>query len=228
MAALPGFLKDWSDIRPYFESNLLALNRLLYHFRNSDISNFIQASTSSVYGSRALGDESQGLKPISPYGVSKLAAEKLAMTYFDNYKTPIKILRYFSVYGPSQRPDMAFAKIIRCIKSNTPFEMYGDGTQMRSNTFIRDVIDATIKAEFMEVGEVINICGDEHASLNEIIQIIESLSNTKLRISKLTGRKGDQENTFGDNSKAKRILGWIPKTSLRQGLKEQFENMANL
>ena len=108
-AAMPGLIADWSNFAPYYECNLTGLNRLLEFTRIKKVNSFVQASTSSVYGKQAVGNEDQDLNPTSPYGVSKLAAEKLLLAYNDWYGTPVKILRYFSVYGPHQRPDMAYA-----------------------------------------------------------------------------------------------------------------------
>jgi UDP-glucose 4-epimerase len=178
-----------------------------------------------VYGKHAIGGEEQDLNPISPYGVSKLAAEKLLLAYSNNFGLPVKILRYFSVYGPMQRPDMAFAKLINCIKFGKAFNLYGDGTQKRSNTYVEDIVNATLMAESCSSGQVLNICGDDHVSLNQVIQIIETITNSKIQIVGNDPRNGDQEDTFGDNSKAKSILKWSPKTGIREGLKLQIESV---
>jgi UDP-glucose 4-epimerase len=223
-AAMPGLNPDWSNFTPYYECNLSALNRLLEFVRKSEVKSFVHASTSSVYGRSAVGDESQDLKPTSPYGVSKLAAEKLLLAYLEWFGIPVKILRYFSVYGPNQRPDMAYAKIIRATNSGEEFTIYGDGEQKRSNTFIDDIVEATILAETKaDQGDVMNLCGDETISLNQAIQIIESASGRKLKSRFVEGRTGDQRDTSGVNSLAKKILGWKTRTGIAEGLEMQYK-----
>jgi nucleoside-diphosphate-sugar epimerase len=223
-AAMPGLNPDWSNFAPYYECNLSALNRLLEFVRKREVKSFVHASTSSVYGKSAVGDESQDLKPTSPYGVSKLAAEKLLLAYLEWFGIPVKILRYFSVYGPNQRPDMAYAKIIRAINCGEEFTIYGDGEQKRSNTFIDDIVEATILAETKaHEGDVMNLCGDDTISLNQAIQIIESTSGKKLKSRFVEGRTGDQRDTSGVNSLAKKILGWKARTGIAEGLEMQYK-----
>jgi len=224
LAAMPGLVADWRIFAPYYECNISALNRLLEYSRSLPLRSFVHASTSSVYGKSAIGDKKSTLRPSSPYGVSKLAAESLLNAYVDSYKVPGKILRYFSVYGPHQRPDMAYAKIIEVIKKDSIFTIFGTGEQRRSNTFIDDVVEATIMADSRaEVGEVLNICGDESVSLNQAIALIESHAGKKLLRRYQEGRKGDQLETKGANEAARKRLGWNSKTTLSEGLKYQVE-----
>lgn len=223
-AAMPGLVKNWGDFAPYYDCNISALNRLLEVVRKMDLNSFIQASTSSVYGKSAVGDELQDLRPTSPYGVSKLAAEKLLFAYLDWYELPVKVLRYFSVYGPFQRPDMGFAKIIQAIKTGTRFTIFGDGEQRRSNTYIDDVISATILAEQKaQVGDVMNICGDETISLNQAIQFIEQASGRILDKHFSPVRLGDQTVTSGSNEFAKLRLGWNTTIGFQEGINEQVQ-----
>jgi len=223
-AAMPGLNPDWSNFAPYYECNLSALNRLLEYVRKNQVNSFVHASTSSVYGKSAIGDESQALKPTSPYGVSKLAAENLLLAYLEWFGIPVKILRYFSVYGPNQRPDMAYAKIIKAINIGDEFTIYGDGEQKRSNTFIDDIVDATILAETKaSVGDVMNLCGDDTISLNQAIQIIEDVSGKTLKSRFVEGRKGDQRVTSGVNSLANNILGWQARVGIAEGLDMQYK-----
>jgi len=223
-AAMPGLNPDWSNFAPYYECNLSALNRLLEFVRKNEVKSFVHASTSSVYGKSAVGDESQDLKPTSPYGVSKLAAEKLLLAYLEWFGIPVKILRYFSVYGPLQRPDMAYAKIIRAIQDGGEFTIFGDGEQKRSNTFIDDIVEATILAESRATsGDVMNICGEDTVSLNEAIAIIEELANRKLNRQYGKVRTGDQRDTSGLNAKAKVKLGWTSRVGIREGLSLQVK-----
>jgi UDP-glucose 4-epimerase len=228
-AAMPGLNPDWSNFSPYYECNLSALNRLLEFVRKNEVKSFVHASTSSVYGKSAVGDENQDLNPTSPYGVSKLAAEKLLLAYHEWYGIPVKILRYFSVYGPHQRPDMAYAKIINAIQNDHEFTVFGDGEQKRSNTFIDDIVNATILAEAKaEAGDVMNICGDDTISLNEAVEIIENLMGKKL-IRKNAGiRTGDQRDTSGFNSYAKNKLGWNAQIGIREGLNQQVASSLHL
>ena len=223
-AAMPGLNPDWSNFAPYYECNLSALNRLLEFVRKNEVKSFVHASTSSVYGKSAVGDESQDLKPTSPYGISKLAAEKLLLAYLEWFGIPVKILRYFSVYGPHQRPDMAYAKIIRAIQDGDEFTIFGDGEQKRSNTFIDDIVEATILAESRATsGDVMNICGEDTVSLNEAIAIIEELANRKLNRQYGKVRTGDQRDTSGLNAKAKAKLGWTSRVGIREGLSLQVK-----
>jgi len=223
-AAMPGLNPDGSSFAPYYDYNLSALNRLLEYVRKNQVRSFVHASTSSVYGKNAIGDELQDLRPTSPYGISKLAAEKLLLAYLEWFGIPVKILRYFSVYGPHQRPDMAYAKIIRAIQNGDLFTVFGDGEQRRSNTYIDDIIEATLLAESKaEMGDVFNVCGDDTISLNEAITVIEELSGKKLNRKSGEVRTGDQRDTSGLNKKAKERLGWIAKVSFREGISLQVE-----
>jgi len=223
-AAMPGLSADWGKFTPYYDCNISALNRLLEYSKSLKLQSFVQASTSSVYGKSAIGDEKQDLSPTSPYGVSKLAAEKLLLAYLDWFAVPVKVLRYFSVYGPHQRPDMAYSKIIDCIANNKEFVIYGDGEQRRSNTYIDDVVDATLLAESKaKPGDVMNICGNDTISLNEAISLIEEFGGRKLKSRKVDGRKGDQKDTSGINSFAEDRLGWKAKVSFREGIKNQVK-----
>ena len=221
-AAMPGLIADWANFAPYYDSNISGLNRLLEFTKKLNLKSFIQASTSSVYGKLAIGSENQDLNPTSPYGVSKLAAEKLLLAYNDWFGTPVKILRYFSIYGPNQRPDMAYAKIIKALYDGGEFTVFGDGEQRRSNTYIDDIISATLLAEELAPSRsIINICGDDTVSLNQAISILENHSGKKLRRLNATGRTGDQRDTSGANSKAKELLGWSAKVGIEEGLLRQ-------
>lgn len=222
-AAMPGLSSNWANFYPYYSCNLEGLHRLVEQVKNFPLRSFVHASTSSVYGKNALGDEREPLKPTSPYGVSKVAAENLLLAYGAAFNLPVKILRYFSVYGPHQRPDMAFSKIVNALRREGEFQLFGEGTQARSNTYIDDIVDATLLATKFEMnGEIFNICGEETTSLLEIIRTLEEISGRKLRISKGAPRIGDQQLTSGNNVKAKEKLGWSPKTSLKVGLERQY------
>jgi UDP-glucose 4-epimerase len=223
-AALPGFLNDWSHFNNYYDCNLIVVNRLAEFFKKKNLHSFIQASTSSVYGKFAIGDEIQDLNPTSPYGVSKLAAEKLLLAYQEWFAFPVKILRYFSVYGPNQRPDMAYAKIIKALTEETEFTVFGDGEQRRSNTYIDDIVNATILAEERAPSRtILNICGDETISLNQAISILENRIGKKLKRVNAPGRTGDQRDTSGLNKRAKEVLNWTAVVGIQEGLAKQVE-----
>jgi nucleoside-diphosphate-sugar epimerase len=223
-AAMPGLIQDWGKFQPYYDCNISALNRLLEFVRTKSIESFVHASTSSVYGKSAVGKENQELRPTSPYGVSKLAAEKLLLAYLEWHSTPVRILRYFSVYGPNQRPDMAYAKIIANLKQGNEFVIHGDGEQRRSNTFIDDIIEATLLSENKaKPGDVMNICGDETVSLNQAISIIENSADKSLKKRYVEARIGDQRETSGSNNFAKERLGWITKVGIEEGLEIQVK-----
>jgi UDP-glucose 4-epimerase len=228
-AAMPGLIDNWQNSKIYYECNLYALHRLLEYSRQRSLTSFVHASTSSVYGRVAEGGENQELKPISPYGVSKLAAEKLLQAYFEEYSIPIKILRYFSVYGPGQRPDMAYAKIISAIDSGNVFRIFGDGSQRRTNTFVGDIVEATVLAEVnANPGDIFNISGRESISLAEAIGTIELNMNRKLETYYVESRKGDQVQTSGNSSLAQDKLGWTPKTSFEVGIALQVSEYFRL
>jgi nucleoside-diphosphate-sugar epimerase len=223
-AAMPGLIADWANFAPYYDSNISGLNRLLEFTKTLNLKSFIQASTSSVYGKLALGAENQDLNPTSPYGVSKLAAEKLLLAYNEWFGTPVKILRYFSIYGPNQRPDMAYAKVIKALFDSCEFKVFGDGEQRRSNTYIDDIITATLLAEDLAPPRsIINVCGDETVSLNQVIVILEKYSGRKLNRVNTSERIGDQRETSGVNLRAKDLLGWSAKVGIQEGLKRQLD-----
>jgi nucleoside-diphosphate-sugar epimerase len=223
-AAMPGLVSDWANFPPYYDCNLSALNRLLEYCKTLNLKSFIQASTSSVYGKQAVGDEDQDLNPTSPYGVSKLAAEKLLIAYNEWFDLPVKILRYFSVYGPHQRPDMAYAKIIKALAEESEFTVFGDGEQKRSNTYIDDIVNATILAEDRAPSKtILNICGDETISLNQAISILEKNTGKKLKRVDAPGRTGDQKDTSGFNKRAKEVLNWTAVVGIQEGLAKQVE-----
>jgi nucleoside-diphosphate-sugar epimerase len=155
LAAMPGLVRSWSDFDLYTTCNVQATQRLLEAVRQTAprLGRFLYISTSSVYGRFASGDESLPLKPISPYGVTKLAAEQLCRAFEESHGLPLVVLRYFSVYGPRQRPDMGYNIFIRALLKGEPITVNGDGQQVRGNTYISDCVDVTIRAAEARVGE---------------------------------------------------------------------------
>jgi nucleoside-diphosphate-sugar epimerase len=223
-AAMPGLTKSWEDLRLYVDNNLHALDRLISATTHQGLEKFIQVSTSSVYGRVATGSEDSPTDPFSPYGVSKLAAEKLGFAHRDNFGLPFTVLRYFSVYGPGQRPDMAYHRFLEKAKTGEKVVVYGDGEQRRTNTYVADCVDATISAiDRATPGQAYNISGSESVSINDALQMMREVTGAALDVDYLEPRAGDQRETRGDISKARFELGYDPVWTLKQGLEAQWE-----
>lgn len=224
LAAMPGLPKSWTDFDGYWTCNVQATQRLLDAVRPSThLRKFVLVSTSSVYGLNAIGNETSPTLPVSPYGVTKLAAEHLCRAYSEAFKLPLTTLRYFSVYGPRQRPDMAYNKFIAALARGTEIEIYGDGHQIRGNTFVADAVAATIASIDAPSGEVYNVGGGETASVLDIIHKLEAISGRKAQLSFKAPRLGDQRQTFADTSKLRNHLRWEPNTKLEDGLSRQWQ-----
>jgi nucleoside-diphosphate-sugar epimerase len=191
--------------------------------RSKPLDRFLYASTSSVYGRFGSGDEGLPTMPISPYGITKLAAEHLCRAYGDAYDLPLVMLRYFSVYGPRQRPDMGYHRFIKWMLQDQPVTVYGDGLQVRGNTFVSDCIEATVTAVEAKVGELYNIGGGETATVWDILHKLEAIGGRQARIQQEAARPGDQRYTFADTAKLRRHFGWQPRTGLDDGLARQWE-----
>ena len=225
-AAMAGLMKSWSDFDLYVSCNMIATKRLLEAARDANIPHLIHVSTSSVYGKEATGPEDTPISPFSPYGITKVGAEQLCRAFEANFGVAITILRYFSVYGPRQRPDMAYNILTRALMNGESFPMFGDGEQTRSNTFVADCVNATLLAfEKKDVsrGQVFNIGGGEVVSLNKVIGLLESITGKKARIERKPPRPGDQKHTAANIEKARRLLGYSPSTRVADGLAAQVE-----
>lgn len=226
-AAQGGVRASWGkEFEIYTKNNILATQKLLESCKNFNIKKFIYASSSSVYGDaeKFPMSETDVTKPISPYGVSKLASEHLCQLYWKNFSVPTISLRYFTVYGPRQRPDMAFHKFIRAILLDEKIEIFGDGSQTRDFTYISDAVEANILAINSHVnGEVFNIGGGSKISINEVIKILEKITGKKANVKYKEKQKGDVKDTHADISKVKKILGYKPKVQIEEGLKKQVE-----
>ena len=226
MAAQPGVRASWgANFATYTKNNVEATQRLLEFYRSAELKSFIYSSSSSVYGDAELPmKEDARPLPVSPYGVTKLAAENLCYLYWKNYGVPVVSLRYFTVYGPRQRPDMAIHRFVHAILNEREIEIYGDGQQLRDFTFVSDVIDALILATQSDIkGEVFNIGGGHTISVNALIKSIESLVGKTARVRHVDQQKGDARDTLADTAKAKRLLSWSPQTDLEGGLKTYIE-----
>ncbi len=221
-AAMPGLMKSWSDFDLYVRCNLLAVDRLLAASREADVGRFVQISTSSVYGRYAVGDESQPTEPFSPYGVSKLAAEKLVQAYVANFGLPAVVLRYFSLYGPRQRPDMGYHIFCEAMLDGRALTVFGDGTQSRSNTHVQDAVAATVAALTAgRPGDVVNVAGGDRIELLAAISVLADELGVQPELEFRDRRPGDQLDTQGDITRAGDILGWQPAVPIEDGLREQ-------
>jgi nucleoside-diphosphate-sugar epimerase len=223
-AAMAGLAASWVDFDLYMTCNMQGTQRLLDACRDRKLRSFVNISTSSVYGENALGDEQTLPAPISPYGATKLAAERLALAYHKVFGIPSVVLRYFSVYGPRQRPDMGYNIFIDRVLKGEQISVFGDGEQTRGNTFISDCVNATLLgAERGEPGEVYNIGGGEARSVNWVIETIAELAGKPANVRREAARAGDQRHTMADITKARAELGYNPTTPLRDGLAAQVE-----
>jgi UDP-glucose 4-epimerase len=185
----------------------------------------VYASSSSVYGDNvAMPMKEDALpQPVSPYGVSKLAAEQLCYLYYVNHRVPTVALRYFTVYGPRQRPDMGFHKFLRAVIRQEPVSLYGDGEQTRDFTFVHDAVGATIAAASKGVpGRVYNIGGGSRVSMNHVLEIMTRVTGRQLIVQRDEAQKGDMRHTYADTSLARRDLGFAPRVGLEEGLAAEF------
>lgn len=222
LAAMAGLVRSWSDFDLYQSCNLTATQRLLTAVRAvPTLQRFIYVSTSSVYGRFGSGDETLPTRPISPYGVTKLAGENLCLAYHAEHGLPLVVLRYFSVYGPRQRPDMGYYRFIAALLDGQPITVYGDGLQVRGNTYVSDCVEATVAALRAPLGETYNVGGGEAASVWDILHKLETIIGRKAQIRREAPRSGDQRYTFADTGKLQRHLGWQPHVTLDAGLAEQ-------
>ena len=221
-AAQAGVRASWGDnFQIYTENNVLATQRLLEAAKEVKLRKFIYASSSSVYGDAETFPTSEEVKPkpISPYGVTKLAGEHLCHLYWKNFGVPVVILRYFTVYGPRQRPDMAFHKFIKAILNGEEIVVYGDGNQSRDFTFVDDVVEANILAMDADaVGEVFNIGGGSRVTVNQTIEMLKKTIGNSVEVKYIRAQKGDVKHTAADITNAKEVLGYNPKVKLDEGL----------
>ncbi|MGQ0679488.1 MAG: NAD-dependent epimerase/dehydratase family protein [Actinomycetota bacterium] len=224
LAGQPGVRPSWGqDFEDYLHDNVLASQRLLEALRVRSLP-AVLASSSSVYGNAAhlpVG-EGEALQPLSPYGVTKQAMEQLAAAYCSQYGLRVVILRYFTVFGPRQRPDMAFHRFIRAALNGEQVQVLGSGRQSRDFTYVADAVDATVKALGAPGGSCYNIGGGHPTSLNEVLATIRELTGTALEVDRGAVAIGDVAHTWADTSAAQRELGWKPSVDLRAGLQAQL------
>ena len=232
LAAQAGVRKSWGrDFQTYTTNNVDGTQRLLEHLVGRPIERLVYASSSSVYGDRVQIPMTEDAlpQPVSPYGVTKLAAEQLCYLYFANYRVPTVSLRFFTVYGPGQRPDMGFHRFIRAVLTGQPITLYGDGEQTRDFTFVGDIVTALAAAgDRGRPGAVYNIGGGSRVSINQVLEMIGRITGRTPDIRREGAQKGDMRDTYADTSRARADLGFAPSTTLEQGLRAECEWLAGL
>ncbi|HEV8347180.1 MAG TPA: NAD-dependent epimerase/dehydratase family protein [Vicinamibacterales bacterium] len=227
LAAQAGVRKSWGrDFEIYTVNNIEATQVLLEACTRHTLERIVYASSSSVYGDNTAMPmrEDMMVQPVSPYGVTKLAAEQLCYLYHANYGLPTVSLRYFTVYGPRQRPDMGFHKFLRATLFGEPITVYGDGEQTRDFTFVHDAVSATIAAGTRGVPpRVYNVGGGSRVTVNQVLEMIGRVSGRRPLVTVDSAQKGDMRHTFADTWLARTDLGFVPTVGLEDGLAAEYE-----
>lgn len=233
-AAQAGVRNSWGKgFRAYTERNINTTQVLLEAAKDAaKLKRLVFASTSSVYGDAETlpTHEEISPKPVSPYGITKLAAERLCGLYHQNFGVPFVSLRYFTVYGPRQRPDMAFHKFFKAVLADEAIPVYGDGQQTRDFTFVSDTIAANLAAATVPeaIGEIFNIGGGSRVVLAEVLDTMAEIVGKPIKRNHIEKAMGDARHTAADVSKAQKILGYQPQVSLREGLQQEWEWVKSL
>jgi len=233
-AAQAGVRASWGQsFRGYTERNINATQVLLEAAKDAKhLKRLVFASSSSVYGDAETLPTHEEIcpQPVSPYGITKLAAELLCRQYYKNFGVPCVLLRYFTVYGPKQRPDMAFHKFFKSILQDEAIPIYGDGQQTREFTFVSDVIAANLAAGSVPqaIGEIFNIGGGSRVVLAEVLDTIAEIVGKPIKRNHIEKAMGDARHTAADVSKAYKILGYQPQVSLREGLTQEWQWIKSL
>lgn len=226
LAAQAGVRGSWgATFSTYLDANVLATQRLLEATLGRPLHAFVYGSSASVYGDgvRAAVDEAALPAPHSPYGVTKLAGEHLASLYHRNHGTPTVVLRYFSVYGPRERPDKAIQLFLCAARDGKGIRVLGDGSQQRDFTYVGDVVDATVAAlERRPVGAVLNVARGRTVALRDVIDAVRRVTGAPLPAVAEAAVAGDVQTTAGDIGAARRLLGWQPRTDLEDGIAAQW------
>jgi len=227
LAGQPGVRPSWgSHFDRYVHDNIVATQRLLEALREEPVKRLVFASSSSVYGDAEMfpTKETALPRPVSPYGMTKLAAEHLTFVYMRNFGIPATSLRYFTVYGPRQRPDMAFCRFMEALVEEQEIEIFGDGEQTREFTYVSDAVDGTVKAASADVvGQIINLGGGSRVTVNRVLHTLEEISHVQPRRKHLPAAPGDPRHTGASINLARERLGWEPRVSLREGLTKQWD-----
>jgi UDP-glucose 4-epimerase len=231
-AAQAGVRASWGkSFEIYTQNNILATQRLLEYYKDRQIKKFIYASSSSIYGDieELPVKEDAPKRPISPYGVTKLAAENLCYLYHKNYGLPAVALRYFTVYGPRQRPDMGIHKFIKAALRGEEITIYGNGEQTRDFTYISDIVKANMQAAECEPEWIsLNIGGGSRISIEELLRIIEKTVGDPIRINYEETQKGDVKDTHADTTLAREVINYDPKVNVENGIKKQVDFMKEI
>jgi nucleoside-diphosphate-sugar epimerase len=227
LAAQAGVRASWGhSFEIYLRNNIQATQALLEAAKDLPLKKLVYASSSSVYGLTpdVPMAETSPVLPISPYGVSKLAAEQLCFLYHKCYGTPTVALRFFTVYGPGQRPDMAFHKFFKAALEGEPIALYGDGRQTRDFTYVDDIVEANVAALTRgRDGQVYNVGGGHRETLRDLFPVFEEICGRPIRVERAGAQKGDARHTAARLNKARRDLGFRPRTSLREGLEREWD-----
>ena len=232
LAAQAGVRTSWGEgFASYVENNVLGTQRLLEAAKQNQVKRVIYASSSSVYGNAAVqpAREDSPTLPISPYGVTKLAAEHLCRLYATEHGLPTISLRYFTVYGPRQRPDMAFHKFIRAILTGQPIAIYGDGEQSRDFTCVGDIVSANLAAMHRgRDGACYNLGGGTRVTVNEVLRLLEEITGKRANVNYQSRQYGDARHTSADTTAARSELGFSPCFTLEEGLRKEVEWLGEL
>jgi UDP-glucose 4-epimerase len=224
LAAQPGVRYSMEKPVKTSSVNVLGTLNVLRTAKEANVKRVVYASSSSVYGNPMYMpvNESHPLRPISIYGASKVAAELYCRVFHEQLGLPVVILRYFTVYGPRQRPDMAIYRWTEQMFEGRPLTIYGDGRQARDFTYVEDAVSATLRAAEVEgvEGEVLNVGGGRRVSVNEVVGILAKVAGAEVKLAYEPSRLGDVEATHADISKARRLLDFEPRTKLEDGLRE--------
>ena len=224
LAGQPGVASFGGVFPVYVRQNVLASQRLFEEAAASG-TRVVLASSSSIYGDAESypTPEDTMPRPLSPYGITKLACEHLARAYRLEFGLDVATVRYFTIYGPRQRPDMAFTKIVSCLAEGRPFELYGDGSQSRSFTYVDDAVEATIGTmERAPSGSVFNVGGGSEVSMLEAIETLGRIAGRRLELIRQPRRQGDAARTAADTGRIRSAIGWAPQTPFDEGLAAQW------
>ncbi len=228
-AAQAGVRASWgAEFTRYTDCNVLATQRLLETVMYAGgVKRFVYASTSSVYGDTQVLpiEEDAPLRPFSPYGVTKLAGENLCMLYNRNFGIPTVALRYFTVYGPRQRPDMAFHRFCKSILTDEAIRIFDDGYQTRDFTYVSDIVEANVRAAASSaaVGQIMNVAGGSRVTVHNVLEMLHEISNRTFEVVFEKKQYGDVRDTFASTRRAQNLLGYTPKVTLQEGLFNEFE-----
>ncbi|HLO02711.1 MAG TPA: NAD-dependent epimerase/dehydratase family protein [Symbiobacteriaceae bacterium] len=225
LAGQPGVRESWQRFPDYARGNIELTQRLLEALRERPLQKFVLASTSSIYGAAPMPAREEGpLLPVSPYGATKLAAEGLCDLYGRTASIPWVALRFFTVYGPGQRPDMAFTRWLTAQRDGQPVQLFGDGGQVRDFTYVDDVVEAVLRALSGKAeGCAINVGGGSPVSIREALALIEAVTGRPVLIDQQPVAPGDMRITAANTERLTDLLGYVPKTSLADGLARQWE-----